>query len=83
MMLRWVAIYADNPQREAIVETTGDKTVDLSLFQRAAASRELFGRPVNGMWLLALDTEQEDVLATFGTIPAPIAARATERTMRL
>lgn len=46
-MLRWVAIYTDDPQREAIIETTGDKANDLSLFQRAAVSRELFGRPVN------------------------------------
>ena len=45
------------------------------LFRAAAHARRLDGRAVSGMWVVDLDSEQEDVILLHGRAPADIHAR--------
>ena len=71
-MLKWHAVYADDPQREHSTKEHAPRTAVLRRFDDAARLGMHNGRAVIGMWLIDPNTEQEDPIAIHGQVPMSI-----------
>ena len=77
-MLRWSALYDDDPQHETIVEELEQGEPRAALrkrFRDAKKSNEIGGREIRGMWLIDHATEQGDVIDRHGLIPRELGRR--------
>ncbi|MCH7794252.1 MAG: hypothetical protein IH900_03795 [Proteobacteria bacterium] len=77
-MLRWNALYEDDPQHEKIIEELEQGEPRAALrkrFQDAKKSNEIGGREIRGMWLIDHATEQGDVIDRHGLIPGNLELR--------
>jgi hypothetical protein len=70
-MLKWCAIYQDDPQKEVCIEEPAPRDAVLKRFGLGMHG----GRAVVGMWLIDGATEQDDVIAIYGHVPVPIQIR--------
>ncbi len=85
-MIKWYAIFEDDPQREVLVEEVeeGKLRADaLKRFEDARKANELYGRETRGMWMIDDMTEQADVIKRHGRIPGNIHDRFVERERRI
>ena len=74
-MLKWCAIYQDDPQKEHCTEERAPKAEVVRRFEDAKRLGMHNGRRVKGMWLIDEPTQQEDVIQVHGSIPMPIKIR--------
>ncbi len=74
-MLKWCAIYQDDPQREHCTVEQAPRATVLKRFDDARRLGMHDRRAVVGMWLIDSGTQQDDVIAIHGRGPIPISER--------
>ncbi len=85
-MIKWYAIFEDNPQREVLVEEVEEgklRAAALKRFENARTANAIYGRETRGMWMIDDTTDQEDVIKKHGTVPGNINVRFVERERRI
>ncbi len=82
-MIKWYAIYENDPQREMLVEKGKLRADALKRFEDARRANAIYGRETRGMWMIDDATEQEDVIKRHGRVPRNIHVRFVERERRI
>jgi hypothetical protein len=82
-MIKWYAIYEDDPRREMLVEKGKLRADALKRFEDARTANAIYGRETRGMWMIDDTTEQEDVIKRHGSVPGNISIRFVERKRRI
>ncbi len=82
-MIKWYAIYKDDPQREMLVEKGKLRADALKRFEDARTANAIYGRETRSMWLIDDTTEQEDVIKRHGRVPRNIHVRFVECERRI
>ncbi len=82
-MIKWYAIYENDPQREMLVEKGKLRADALKRFEDARRANAIYGRETRGMWMIDDATEQEDVIKRHGRVPRNIHDRFVERERRI
>ncbi len=82
-MIKWYAIYENDPQREMLVEKGKLKADALKRFENARTANAIYGRETRSMWMIDDTTEQEDVIKRHGMVPGNIHDRFVERERRI
>jgi len=65
-MLRWYAIYQDDPQKESWAKEMAPQDAVIQRFRDAKGLGMHNGRAVIGMWLIDGASEQEEVIDIYG-----------------
>jgi hypothetical protein len=82
-MIKWYAIYEDDPQREMLVEKWKLRADALKRFEDARTANAIYGRETRGMWMIDDATEQKDVIKRHGRVPGKIHDRFVEHEGRI
>ncbi len=85
-MIKWYAIFEDNPQREVLVEEVEEgkfRAAALKRFEDARTANAIYGRDTRGMWMIDDTMEQGDVIKRHGSVPGNINIRFVERKRRI
>ena len=82
-MIKWYAIFEDDPQREMLVEKGKLRADVLKRFEDARTANEFNGRETRGMWMIDDTTEQADVIKRHGRVPRNIHVRFVECERRI
>ena len=72
-MLRWCAIYKDQPETDECTDEHAPPATVQKRFQNALRLGMHDGRPVKAMWLIDLAAEQT-VIEVWGEVPLPVEA---------
>ncbi len=82
-MIKWYAIFEDDPQRKVLVDKGKLRAAALKRFEDAKTANAIYGRETRGMWMIDDTTEQKDVIKRHGGVPRNIHDRFVERERRI